>query len=38
MAAAEKFHQFFSKLVEAVANADERPHWSPGSAYGRPSK
>jgi Zn-dependent M28 family amino/carboxypeptidase len=37
MAAAAKFQQFFSRLVEAVANADERPHWKPSSIYARPA-
>ena len=37
MAAAARFHQFFSRLVEAVANADERPHWKPSSIYARPA-
>ena len=31
-AAAAKFNEFFRKLVEAVANAGERPQWKPGSA------
>ena len=35
MAAAAKFQQFFEKLTESVANADERPAWHPSSIYGR---
>lgn len=35
MAAAAKFHQLFGRLVEAVANAEERPRWSSSSDYGR---
>jgi hypothetical protein len=31
--AAAKFNTFFSKLVDEVANADDRPHWKPGSQY-----
>ncbi len=34
-AAAVKFHQFFSAMAEAVADAPERPTWSPSSQYGR---
>ncbi len=30
-AAAAKFNEFFRRLVEAVANADARPQWKPGS-------
>ncbi|HEV2690970.1 MAG TPA: M28 family peptidase [Bryobacteraceae bacterium] len=37
MAAAGRFHQFFSKLVEEVANAGDRPKWNPSSRYGKPS-
>ncbi len=29
--AAARFNEFFRRLVEAVANADERPTWKPGS-------
>jgi Zn-dependent M28 family amino/carboxypeptidase len=29
--AAAKFNDFFRRLVETVANADERPQWKPGS-------
>jgi hypothetical protein len=29
--AAAKFNEFFRRLVEAVANADVRPQWKPGS-------
>jgi Zn-dependent M28 family amino/carboxypeptidase len=29
--AAAKFNEFFRRLVEAVANADKRPQWKPGS-------
>lgn len=32
-AAAAKFNEFFRKIVESIANADERPHWKAGSAY-----
>jgi hypothetical protein len=32
-AAAAKFNDFFAKLVEAVANADARPKWKPGSRF-----
>jgi len=31
--AAAKFNDFFNKLVETLANADERPRWNPGSAF-----
>ena len=31
--AAARFQQFFNKLTEAVANADQRPRWHAGSAY-----
>jgi len=31
--AAAKFNEFFGKVVEAVANADERPKWKPGSQF-----
>lgn len=31
--AAAKFNTFFSKLVDEVANAEDRPHWKPGSQY-----
>lgn len=33
--AAAKFNDFFNKLVETLANADERPRWKPGSAYAK---
>jgi Zn-dependent M28 family amino/carboxypeptidase len=32
--AAAKFNLFFRRLVEAVADADERPQWKPGSKLG----
>lgn len=32
-AAQAKFHRFFFALTAAVANADERPRWLPGSAW-----
>jgi Zn-dependent M28 family amino/carboxypeptidase len=32
-AAAAKFNDFFGKVVEALANAPEKPHWKPGSPY-----
>jgi hypothetical protein len=31
--AAAKFNDFFGRLVEAVANAPERPKWRPGSPF-----
>jgi hypothetical protein len=31
--AAAKFNAFFSNLVDAVANAAEKPHWKPESQY-----
>jgi Peptidase family M28 len=31
--AAAKFNTFFSKLVDEVANAEDRPRWKPGSQY-----
>jgi Zn-dependent M28 family amino/carboxypeptidase len=31
--AAAKFNTFFSRLVDAVANAEERPRWRSGSQY-----
>lgn len=31
--AAAKFNTFFSKLVDEVANAPDRPQWKPGSQY-----
>jgi hypothetical protein len=31
--AAAKFNTFFYRLAEAVADAPERPSWTPGSAY-----
>lgn len=34
MTAAAKFQQFFEKLAETVANADQRPTWLPSSIYG----
>ncbi len=33
--AAAKFNDFFNKLVETLANADERPHWKPGSSFAK---
>ena len=35
--AAVKFHQFFSRLSETVANADQRPQWNASSPFARPS-
>lgn len=37
-AAAAKFQEFFSKLVDAIGNADERPRLLRSSAYGRTSQ
>jgi len=34
-AAAAKFNDFFLHLLEAVANADTRPRWKPGSTYAK---
>jgi hypothetical protein len=34
-AAAAKFNDFFGRVVEAFANAPERPHWKPGSPYAK---
>lgn len=34
-AAAAQFNGFFGRLVETLANADERPHWKPGSSFAR---
>jgi hypothetical protein len=33
--AAAKFNDFFLRLVEAIANADERPQWKSGSPYAK---
>lgn len=33
--AAAKFNDFYDKLVAAVADAPERPHWAPGSSYAK---
>jgi hypothetical protein len=33
--AAAKFNDFFNKLVETLANADDRPHWKPGSTFAK---
>jgi len=33
--AAAKFNDFFLALVKAIANADERPQWKPGSPYAK---
>ena len=33
--AAAKFNDFFNKLVETLANTDERPHWKPGSSFAK---
>jgi Zn-dependent M28 family amino/carboxypeptidase len=33
--AAAKFNDFFNALVAALGNADERPHWKPGSAFAK---
>jgi Zn-dependent M28 family amino/carboxypeptidase len=32
-AAAAKFNDFFNRIVAALADAPERPHWKPGSPY-----
>jgi hypothetical protein len=32
-AAATKFNSFFYKLVQTVADADNRPHWLDASTY-----
>ena len=31
--AAAKFHAFFSRLVETLANSEQRPRWNPQSPY-----
>jgi len=31
--AAAKFHDFFMRLIDTLANADERPQWNPASQY-----
>jgi hypothetical protein len=31
--AAAKFNEFFGRVVEAVANEDERPRWKAGTAF-----
>jgi hypothetical protein len=36
--AAAAFHEFFGKVVTALANDDERPRWKPGSEYAKPSR
>ena len=33
--AAAKFNDFFNNLVAELANAPDRPHWKPGSAYAK---
>ncbi|SPF38892.1 hypothetical protein SBA4_2260003 [Candidatus Sulfopaludibacter sp. SbA4] len=33
--AAAKFNDFFNRLVETLANADERPRWRAGSTFAR---
>jgi Peptidase family M28 len=33
--AAAKFNDFFNKLVQTLANADERPRWKPGSSFAK---
>jgi hypothetical protein len=33
--AAAKFNDFFNKLVETLANANERPRWKPGSSFAK---
>jgi hypothetical protein len=33
--AAAKFNDFFLRLLEAIANADERPQWKSGSPYAK---
>jgi len=32
-AAADKFNTFFGRVVEALADAPQRPQWKPGSPY-----
>lgn len=34
--AAAKFNDFFNRVVEAIANAAERPQWKPGSTFAKP--
>jgi Zn-dependent M28 family amino/carboxypeptidase len=33
--AAAKFNDFFDRLVETLADAEDRPHWKPGSSYSK---
>jgi Zn-dependent M28 family amino/carboxypeptidase len=33
--AAAKFNDFFNRVVEAIANAAERPQWKPGSTFAK---
>ncbi len=33
--AAAKFNDFFNNLVIDIANAEDRPHWKPGSAFAK---
>jgi Peptidase family M28 len=33
--AAAKFNDFFDKLVYTLADAEERPHWKPGSTFAK---
>ncbi|MBZ5725664.1 MAG: M28 family peptidase [Acidobacteriia bacterium] len=34
--AAARFNDFFARVVEALADAPQRPRWKPGSPYARP--
>jgi hypothetical protein len=36
--AAAAFHDFFGRVVTALANDDERPRWKPGSEFAKPSR
>lgn len=36
--AAAKFNAFFGQVVAALANADARPQWKPGSAFASVSR
>jgi hypothetical protein len=33
--AAAKFNDFFNKLAATLANAEDRPHWKPGSSFAK---
>jgi hypothetical protein len=33
--AAAKFNDFFNRVVTALANADQRPAWKPGSSFAK---